>query len=512
MYKATDVVVPFWGAETTKKSGRDPLAIQNSSVVIYVNMISGITNVTTRVRYNGFFCWLLTFIAEKLQSLNPSKTDNPNEQIKYIRRGELLLAYSMHNNYPQVIGVNGSTYTAGHFEDDIINVSVGADIENKPYVYWQNTMGVYGQYYLGVLSQLQLIFMPDSHHRTYRVTPKGYALCNAFRRSLSQDEEDLFWDAISSGMITKDNLNLFKGIALHFIDNDKELEEYEKIFSAPDKQNSLGKEVNHRFLTIKLILNYIQTNGLNVERRLLVLSFLKHNFLNTLVSELEVSEEQLSWFMYELNELTHAAYEAYHFAIVYLITEEPLPLDSILEKLECGFNDIIKKYIKDDYDIYGLYDRLQTCYRKKEYGELVFFATQLLVSLYKVIEKHYNKLLEFGRMEEYDIHPGFAPSLLYKLVGSTSGICDWSLAEDCIYSAINDHLRSSYSKSSIGQGIVHNYMVDNNLIWLIRRTVPIRTSPRLQNVLQYLEDMKWIGREDDSYVVTNRGKEILLQK
>lgn len=96
MYESSNKPFPFWGAETTSKMGRDPLAVQNSSVVIYDNMIKGVTNMTVRIRYNGFFCWLMTFIAERLQATNPSKIDNPKEQIKFIRRGELLLAYIMH--------------------------------------------------------------------------------------------------------------------------------------------------------------------------------------------------------------------------------------------------------------------------------------------------------------------------------------------------------------------------------------------------------------------------------
>ena len=105
MYEASNKPFPFWGAETTSKTGRDPLAVQNSSVVIYDNMVKGVTNMTVRIRYNGFFCWLMTFIAERLQATNPAKIDNPKEQIKFIRRGELLLAYAMQYNYPLVNGI-----------------------------------------------------------------------------------------------------------------------------------------------------------------------------------------------------------------------------------------------------------------------------------------------------------------------------------------------------------------------------------------------------------------------
>ena len=37
MYEANIAPFPFWGAKTVSKGGRDPLAVQNSSVVIYTN-------------------------------------------------------------------------------------------------------------------------------------------------------------------------------------------------------------------------------------------------------------------------------------------------------------------------------------------------------------------------------------------------------------------------------------------------------------------------------------------
>lgn len=511
MYEAFDAIEPFWGAETTKKSGRDPLAIQNSSVVIYVNMVYGITNVTSRVRYNGFFCWLLTFIADRLQQNNPSKIDNPKEQIKYLRRGELLLAYSMLYNYPQTIGVNGSIYASNHFNNDTIDIAVGADVEHKPKVYWQNNMGIFGQYYMGVLTQLQLIYIPDAGHKTYRVTSKGLALCETFRKSLSKKSENLFWESIAKGEIQKDKLAELKGLALHLVNNEDELNAYSTIFSAPDKRNSLGIDIRHRIETIKLLIDYIQGEGASTKQRTFVLSFLQYNLLKSLENDLEVNDEQMSWFIYELNELSHAAYEAFHFAIAYSTTEEPLPLEGILDALEKGFRNC-SKHAKGKYGIYELYESVQNAYKEKDYGALTFYASQFLIKLYSTIEKHTVKLIQYAQLEDYDSHPGFAPTLLYRLVGSTDKKCDWSFAEACIFSAINDHLRSSYSKSSIGQGIVHNYMVDDGLIWLIRRTLPVRTNPRLQNVLQYLEDMKWIELGDDNcYTVTDRGTRIMSQ-
>ena len=511
MYEANNIPFPFWGAETTRKTGRDPLAVQNSSVVIYDDMVKGITNMTVRIRYNGFFCWLMMLIAEKLQATNPSKIDNPKEQIKYIRRGELLLAYSMQFNYPLVNGVSGSIFAQRNINSSVLNLAEGADIENKPKVYWQNRLGVFGQYFIGVLTQLRLIYLPDASHLTYRVTAEGYNLCQIFRQSLSVEQENLFWDSINTGVISKEKLAEFKCLALHLIDNDAELSEYEMLFSRPERQDITGQNITHRISTIRLLLKFVQEDGSKVDRRLFVLAFLKSNFLAVLKEDMEVSEEQLSWFLYELNELSHAAYEAHHFALLYSTTEEPQPLEVILDRLKREYDDYNNSTI-DGFSIYELYEELQSCYKEKNYGALLYVASRLLVSLYGAINKHINKLFEYAK-DVYDVnHPGFAPSLLIRLVGDEKKKCDWQFAEDCIYFAINDHLRSSYSKSSIGQGIVHNYMVDDGLIWQLRRPDPIRTSPRLSNVLQYIEDIKWIERVEDHYSLTERGTQILIQQ
>lgn len=511
MYEANNIPFPFWGAETTRKTGRDPLAVQNSSVVIYDNMVKGITNMTVRIRYNGFFCWLMTFIAERLQATKPSKIDNPKEQIKYIRRGELLLAYSMQYNFPQVNGVSGSIFAQRTINTSILNLAEGADIENKPKVYWQNRLGVFGQYFIGVMTQLRLIYIPDANHLTYRVTAEGHKLCQIFRQSLSKEKEDLFWESINSGVISKSKLSEFKCLALHIIDKKNELSEYEMLFSKPERQDVTGQDICHRISTIRLLLNYIKGNGSHVERRQFVLAFLKSNFLSVLENDLEVTEEQLSWFLYELNELSHAAYEAHHFALLYSTTEEPQPLDAVLERLKREYNDYSNTAL-DGFGIYELYYELQSCYKDKDYGSLIFVASRLLVSLFRSIYKHINKIYEYAK-DVYDVnHPGFAPSLLIRLVGDENKKCDWQFAEDCIFSAINDHLRSSYSKSSIGQGIVHNYMVDDGLIWQLRRPDPIRTSPRLSNLLQYIEDIKWIVPVGNNYAVTERGIQILERK
>ena len=256
-------------------------------------------------------------------------------------------------------------------------------------------------------------------------------------------------------------------------------------------------------------MRFISGDGNDIPRNKLVLSFLRYNFLDALNSAMEVSEEQMSWFLYELNELSHAAYEAFHFALLYTVKDEPQPLDLAMSQLQ-GEYESSRSDVEIPQDIYGLYEKMQESYADKDYGALLLTAAELLIVLYRSIKGFFTTIGKYSEPEGYDNQNGYAPILLKELVGVDSQENNWFFVEGCLVNAINDHLRSSYAKSTVGQGIVHNYMFEDGLIWRMRVTFPIRTSPRLQNVLQYIEDLKWIERREECYDVTERGQKILV--
>ena len=49
--------LPQWTSKIDKR-GLDPLGMQNAGVVLYQALLPGISNITLRMRYYGFFCWL----------------------------------------------------------------------------------------------------------------------------------------------------------------------------------------------------------------------------------------------------------------------------------------------------------------------------------------------------------------------------------------------------------------------------------------------------------------------
>ena len=59
MYNIESYKNPFWAENSGFMTGRDALGIQNSSIATYSRLLPGLTNLTLRLRYYGFYLWLL---------------------------------------------------------------------------------------------------------------------------------------------------------------------------------------------------------------------------------------------------------------------------------------------------------------------------------------------------------------------------------------------------------------------------------------------------------------------
>ncbi len=102
---ADDIVAcPEW-TEYRKKNGLDPLGMQHSSVKLYQILLPGISNVTLRMRYYGFYAWLAQRYAKQVSDTDPSNWK------RYVRRAEALYALvaSYHGGEVGVAGTDWAT-------------------------------------------------------------------------------------------------------------------------------------------------------------------------------------------------------------------------------------------------------------------------------------------------------------------------------------------------------------------------------------------------------------------
>src|SRR6516162_596831 len=76
---------PDW-TDYRKKNGLDPLGMQNTSVALYQRLLPGISNVTLRMRYYGFYAWLSGVYVRRIGDTNPKSWQ------RFVRRAEALYA------------------------------------------------------------------------------------------------------------------------------------------------------------------------------------------------------------------------------------------------------------------------------------------------------------------------------------------------------------------------------------------------------------------------------------
>ena len=516
-------IEPFLAEFSSAASGRDPLAIQNSSVVIYTKMVVGITNVTNRIRYNGFFCWIFDTILQ-----NIDKKNSLQEQIRYSRRAELLLAYLMVKNFEGITGVSGSAYAAKNL-NPAISLKDGADWESKtadgPGLYWKFKLGVFGQYYSGVVRDLNLINHPNAQVdlNIYTLTEKGKELAKAFEENIPKEERDLFWRSVFSGKIQESELANLKSFALHVIpEGSSERSIYEKALLAAD--NKKAEPTFNRSETIKLILAHLNKQNEGVEN--LVSSFLRVNYHSHQKEIVLQKDAATAWYLFEINELIHVAFEHFHACFLYFIETYPTLLvqnidalvNETLEAFELegsleGINSIkelAEQIKKEEEDIYFAYDEMEKHFRTREFGACLMHAVKTILHVQINSNAQIEQLEEFAAASENNFNRiGYAMDLIDELVISQRELSVQEYVKAIIIKAINLHTFSSYSKTRIGQSLVHNYLIEDYSVWRLRETLPNRTTPRLQNALQYIMDIGWIKREGKVYSITEAGTKII---
>lgn len=206
-------ILPEW-TERAEKRGLDPLGMQNLGVALYQRLMPGISNVTLRMRYYGFYCWLSDSYARGVGS-----TDYETWR-QWVRRGEALLALAASRaGGPGGEGAGGiggiewanealrAAVLAGL---DSIDFSTAASTDKEVRRYLRQSMGVFGGAYFSQLVEMGLFEMgPDG---LQRVTEAGRRLAQIFADAIGEQVAAMFLSALHEGAVTIQALELLRPI------------------------------------------------------------------------------------------------------------------------------------------------------------------------------------------------------------------------------------------------------------------------------------------------------------
>lgn len=301
---------PFWGASIKLITGLDPLGLQTTSEATYATMLPGISNLTNRLRYYGFYCWLLDFYFKK------EKKGNSKEQYRFIRRAELMIAIIMQSQRKEVRQITGSNFASNlinTIKENYFDLAEGADKDDTgKNVYWKYPSGAFGQYYSGAMQSLSLIItaVNDDRDVIYNISQphprqkvSGKQLANAFESSLTPKIKELFYSNIKNGKLYKSDIpELIKYFAIDIIDTENsEWQLYVEMLLDKDDPSQEIEELYtfHRKETIQLLIKQAVENDNKYDWYKFLLQCYQKKFGTSSHPETETS---IGWYFYQLNE------------------------------------------------------------------------------------------------------------------------------------------------------------------------------------------------------------------
>jgi hypothetical protein len=322
--KEGKAIYPFWGKRFEKISGLDPLGQQYASEKIYAYLMPGITNLTNRIRYYGFYCWLLAEYAR----INENKF-NQGDQRRFIRRAELVIALVMNKMQPGVLQVPGSSTAItliDKFKDQLfIDLKIYSDQPSASESYWKYSSGAFGQYYASSIRQMGLIReMTSKNQAVYMVTSDGSdvtgdKLAQSFDKSIDLEAKQCLLNTILDGRVMFQDMHmLYDSFNITKINTDsEECLDYMNLLYGMDSPLLAEESSQNRYQLINIILDKCQQQENGIDSRYLLNAL----FEESLKANHDSFTTEFGWYQYRLNEFWQFACGTLFWAILQYLSD-----------------------------------------------------------------------------------------------------------------------------------------------------------------------------------------------
>ncbi|MEI9927827.1 MAG: hypothetical protein WDN44_09120 [Sphingomonas sp.] len=167
-----------WNKPGSFSAGRDPLGLQAASVRLYTDLLPGLTNVTNRLRYFSFYCWVVRQFELRRHTFDEQKWSI------FIRRVEAIYALACQiGDSGTALGMAGSVWAGAHSSlEDSFDFTPWTDRPGQDGQYLKAAWGNFGQFYVRSMQQMHML--EESSHRIQAVTPDyGQELADAFEQA-----------------------------------------------------------------------------------------------------------------------------------------------------------------------------------------------------------------------------------------------------------------------------------------------------------------------------------------
>ena len=497
---------PFLSKKLSFVRGLDPLGLSNTSDATFSMLLPGLNNVTGRIRYYSFYCWLLS----QYEALEIKK-----EQRFFIRKAEYLVALIAQTFEKDITGIPGSNYAFKRYDEGTatfnLEEGVGSNSDTTEGTYWKYSWGAFGQYYLGSLRDIGLISEKSESiavHSDLRVSPQD--LGRAFNQNLRKEDVQSFLKCISKGSVSRNELGeLNTSFNLSKVPEGTEEEKLLlNLLLQLDHPTDREKKTIHRNTTIRQLLASIELNGKIKDREFVVEAFNKRGVFET---GKERNTTYFGWYYYQVNEFwTYANTAILNGLLHELATEYQkswVPIQRLTHDLSADlFVDgqrTFSEYLSEqEFDL----ESLKSDIDQSSGGERVLHGFKMIFGLYQFIQSDLESLYTYG-LENNLLRSGNAPGYFSSLFKQESkGNIDEFIQGYLQQHIIQRHQMVAFRKMGSGTLSTEKFVVEEGLIRYIDNFEPAYTGPRIGNLLSFLKDLNVFSEE---FELNSSGKELL---
>lgn len=299
------IAYPEW-TEYKKKSGLDPLGMQNSSINLYQRLLPGISNVTLRVRYYGFYAWLASVYAQHVGDTNPKTWQT------FVRRAEATYALVAQRRSDEggMAGVLWAQRTLDSSQEQVVNFARHADPDGDGTPYLQQAWGAYGAAYASQLFEIGVYAVAKDHQIPVPSPEFGEALAQAFAESVGP-LATRFFDTVQSGLVTRTDLDDFAGLTPSSIpDGSDEQNLYrDLLFAMGPLKRPADLSRRQTLLLLLQSADHLKTEPDVATARWLLYAQASRNDDVFKVNSPDLDHQRRRWSVYQANDLLHYSYE-----------------------------------------------------------------------------------------------------------------------------------------------------------------------------------------------------------
>mgnify|MGYP006100041197 FL=1 len=525
--KNNQSIVPFFSERMNFIRGLDPLGLQNTSDSTFSILLPGLNNVTGRIRYYSFYCWLLDEYSKRVGSTDPI------EQIKFIRTAEYIIALSSQFYSSNNGSIPGSNYAKLEIQNKEINVhDLNAGIYKldgtTANTYWNFRWGAFGQYYLGSMRNIGIIINRDSEGGIYTRTSSrdesfisGEMLAQSFASNIDPEKSETFFDCISKGKINEDQIeNLLPDFNLAIVPDGTE-EEAQLIQLLLQKDYPLRIEEDPTTLrkqTISHLLNFSDSNPAAFNDR----EFIYAAYNRKGIIDGKVDDSLFGWFYYQFNEFWHYANTSIFNGVLDHLEDSCgpnwIPLNQLVDEVGQSVINTLEteNFIKNSNDKVSEvlinidlneHDLFQKIYKSKK-TEKVFYGFLLIFSKYLNNQNDLVSLKEYGDKNDLG-KDGEGPGYFltqFRVKMSTS-VLDF-VKEYIFKNIIYRHQYVAFRKIGGGGLSTQKFIIEDHHIRYLGNFEAAYTGPRIGNLISFLKDLNILSSDNQ---LTEKGVSIFNQ-